>query len=214
MAKKKLFEGVSFDALCKRYLKEGADIADLADDEVIGATEETEADEFDTEMESPVDEFDAEEETFEEEGDVTVTLSADLISALRTILSLVDAEEGVDEVADEEGVGVDDEDMELDASDDVEPEVEVEETEGIYEEDEEQTISASTSAPTRKKGTPAINRKGTGEGDFSKVNSREGEPVTFSGAAPERKKGTPAIDRKGVNSAHKAHGKKALDIQG
>jgi hypothetical protein len=37
--------------------------------------------------------------------------------------------------------------------------------------------------------------------------------VTFSGAAPERKKGTPAIDRKGVNSAHKAHGKKALDIQ-
>ena len=24
MAKKKLFEGVSFDALCKRYLKEGA----------------------------------------------------------------------------------------------------------------------------------------------------------------------------------------------
>lgn len=205
MAKKKLFEGVSFDALCKRYLKEGAEIADLADDEVIGATEETEADEFDTEMESPVDEFDAEEETFEEEGDVTVTLSADLISALRTILSLVDAEEGV---------GVDDEDMELDASDDVEPEVEVEETEGIYEEDEEQTISASTSAPTRKKGTPAINRKGTGEGDFSKVNSREGEPVTFSGAAPERKKGTPAIDRKGVNSAHKAHGKKALDIQG
>ena len=101
-----------------------------------------------------------------------------------------------------------------------------EEEEGIFEEDEETVlgngqgaahapVSSPSSAPNRKKETPAVNRKGTGEGDFSKVTSRMGEPATVSSAtsAPDRKKSTPAVDRKPTNTVHKAKpGKKVLDI--
>ena len=171
-------------------------------------------------MDSPVDEFG--EDEVEAEGDVTVTLSADLVAALRSILALVDSEESVEE---EIGASEDVEPME-DEVDDYQDDVEMEndEQEGIYEEQEETVlgdgqgaqaavVSASTSAPARKKGTPAVNRKGTGEGDFSKVTSREGEAATSVGA-PERKKGTPAVDRKATVAAAKAKpGKKVLDIQ-
>ena len=214
---KKLFEGMSFDALCKKYLKEGADIAALSEE---GAAPEMEdgVDEFDAEMEAPADDFSDEE--VESEGDVTITLSADLIAALRSILALVD---GASEETSVEEIGSAD-DVEP-IEDEVEPEIEDEvEEEGIFEEDEETvlgdgqgataaTLSASTSAPTRKKGTPAVDRKGTGEGEFSKVTSREGEAATTVGA-PERKKGTPAVDRKATVAAAKAKaGKKILDIQ-
>ena len=112
----------------------------------------------------------------------------------------------------------------------IEPEGEVgefeEDEEGVFEEDEETLlgngqgaqaapVSSPSSAPNRKKETPAVNRKGTGEGDFSKVTSRMGEPATVSSAtsAPDRKKSTPAVDRKPTNTAHKAKpGKKVLDI--
>ena len=214
---KKLFEGMSFDALCKKYLKEGADIAALSEEGA--APMEDEMDEFDAEMEAPADDFSDEE--VETEGDVTITLSADLIAALRSILALVDGaseETSVEEISSAEDVEP--------IEDEVEPEIEIEdevEDEGIFEEDEETvlgdgqgataaTLSASTSAPTRKKGTPAVNRKGTGEGEFSKVTSREGEAATTVGA-PERKKGTPAVDRKATVAAAKAKpGKKVLDI--
>jgi hypothetical protein len=216
---KKIYEGMSFDALCKKYLTEGADLAALSEEGA--APMEEEMDEFDAEMDAPVDEFGAEE--VETEGDVTITLSADLIAALRSILALVDSEEGVEE---EIGASEDVEPME-DEVDEYQDEVEAEgedEQEGIYEEQEETVlgdgqgaqaavVSASSSAPSRKKGTPAVDRKGTGEGDFSKVTSREGEAATAVGA-PERKKGTPAVDRKATVTAHKAKvGKKVLDIQ-
>ena len=216
---KKIYEGMSFDALCKKYLTEGADLAALSEEGA--APMEEEMDEFDAEMDAPVDEFGAEE--VETEGDVTITLSADLIAALRSILALVDSEEGVEE---EIGASEDVEPME-DEVNEYQDEVEVEgedEQEGIYEEQEETVlgdgqgaqaavVSASSSAPSRKKGTPAVDRKGTGEGDFSKVTSREGEAATAVGA-PERKKGTPAVDRKATVTAHKAKvGKKVLDIQ-
>ena len=216
---KKIYEGMSFDALCKKYLTEGADLAALSEEGA--APMEEEMDEFDAEMDAPVDEFGAEE--VETEGDVTITLSADLIAALRSILALVDSEEGVEEKI---GASEDVEPME-DEVDEYQDEVEVEgedEQEGIYEEQEETVlgdgqgaqaavVSASSSAPSRKKGTPAVDRKGTGEGDFSKVTSREGEAATAVGA-PERKKGTPAVDRKATVTAHKAKvGKKVLDIQ-
>lgn len=216
---KKIYEGMSFDALCKKYLTEGADLAALSEEGA--APMEEEMDEFDAEMDAPVDEFGADE--VETEGDVTITLSADLIAALRSILALVDSEEGVEE---EIGASEDVEPME-DEVDEYQDEVEVEgedEQEGIYEEQEETVlgdgqgaqaavVSASSSAPSRKKGTPAVDRKGTGEGDFSKVTSREGEAATAVGA-PERKKGTPAVDRKATVTAHKAKvGKKVLDIQ-
>ena len=238
---KKLFEGMSFDALCKKYLKEGADIAALSEE---GAAPEMEGgvDEFDAEMDAPADEFGAEEGLEGEgEGDVTITLSADLVSALRSILALVDggSEGEVDELGAEEGLEGEED---LDASADVAPaddmgmeegfdeegilEEEEEEEEGIFEEDEETLlgngqgathapVSSPSSAPNRKKETPAVNRKGTGEGDFSKVTSRMGEPATVSSAtsAPDRKKGTPAVDRKPTNTVHKAKpGKKVLDI--
>ena len=214
---KKIYEGMSFDALCKKYLTEGADLAALSEEGA--APMEEEMDEFDAEMDAPVDEFGAEE--VETEGDVTITLSADLIAALRSILALVDSEEGVEE---EIGASEDVEPME-DEVDEYQDEVEGEdEQEGIYEEQEETVlgdgqgaqaavVSSSSSAPSRKKGTPAVDRKGTGDGDFSKVTSREGEAATAVGA-PERKKGTPAVDRKATVTAHKAKvGKKVLDIQ-
>jgi hypothetical protein len=215
---KKIYEGMSFDALCKKYLTEGADLAALSEEG--SAPVEGEMDEFDAEMDAPVDEFG--EDEVESEGDVTVTLSADLVAALRSILALVDSEESVEE---EIGASEDVEPME-DEVDDYQDDVEMEndEQEGIYEEQEETVlgdgqgaqaavVSASTSAPARKKGTPAVNRKGTGEGDFSKVTSRDGEAATSVGA-PERKKGTPAVDRKATVAAAKAKpGKKVLDIQ-
>ena len=225
MAKKKIYEGMSFDDLCKKYLKEGAEISDLAAD----APVEGEVDEFDAEMEAPADDF-SEEADVEADGDVTITLSADLVSALRSIMALVDG--GDTDVA--EGVEEDDfgaEDDVVPAADEegeVEPEDDfgTDEEEGIYEEDEETIlgdgqgstyapVSSPSSAPNRKKETPAVNRKGTGEGDFSKVTSRMGEPATVSSAtsAPNRKKETPAVDRKPTNTAHKAKpGKKVLDI--
>lgn len=221
---KKLFEGMSFDALCKKYLKEGADIAALSE-EGAAPEMESEVDEFDAEMDAPVDEF-GDEETVESEGDVTITLSADLVAALRSILALVDSEDSVDEIEDAD---------DFEAEDDVTPaddmqieedgmESETSEEEGVFEEDEETilgdgqgataaVVSPTTSAPARKKGTPAVDRKGTGEGDFSKVTSREGEAASTLGA-PERKKGTPAVDRKATVAAAKAKpGKKILDIQ-
>ena len=235
---KKLFEGMSFDALCKKYLKEGADIATLSEESA--APVEGGVDEFDAEMDAPADEFGAEEGLEGEgEGDVTITLSADLVSALRSILALVDggAEGEVDELGAEEGLEGEED---LDASADVAPADDMgmeedfddegilddEEEEGIFEEDEETLlgngqgaqhapVSSPSSAPDRKKETPAVNRKGTGEGDFSKVTSRMGEPATVSSAtsAPDRKKGTPAVDRKPTNTVHKAKpGKKVLDI--
>lgn len=223
---KKLFEGMSFEALCKKYLKEGADIAALSEE---GATPEMEGgvDEFDAEMDAPADEFGA-EEAVEGEGDVTITLSADLVAALRSILALVDSEETVEEVEVEDELTSEDDvepsDEEVDFDDEIEePEMETEE-EGVYEEQEETEISevrgaqaailtAPATAPTRKKGTPAIDRKGTGEGEFSKVTSREGEAASTLGA-PERKKGTPAVDRKiAVAGAKAKAGKKLLDIQ-
>ena len=225
---KKLFEGMSFDALCKKYLKEGADIAALSEESA--APMEGGVDEFDAEMDAPADEFGA-EEGLEGEGDVTITLSADLVAALRSILALVDGEGEMDEIGAEDELGADD-DVLAAEDEGLEPELEgevgefEEDEEGIFEEDEETLlgngqgaqhapVSSPSSAPDRKKGTPAVNRKGTGEGDFSKVTSRMGEPATVSSAtsAPDRKKGTPAVDRKPTNTVHKAKpGKKVLDI--
>ena len=231
---KKLFEGISFDDLCKKYLNEGAEISDLATD----APVEGGVDEFDAEMEAPADDF-AAEEGIEGEGDVTITLSADLVSALRSIMALIDGEgvedAPVDELGAEDGLGAEDDIAPADdAGLEVEPEGDVgefeeedcDEEEGVYEEDEETLlgngqgaahapVSSPSSAPNRKKETPAVNRKGTGEGDFSKVTSRMGEPATVSSAtsAPDRKKSTPAVDRKPTNTVHKAKpGKKVLDI--
>lgn len=229
---KKLFEGMSFDALCKKYLKEGADIAALSEEGA--APVEGGVDEFDAEMDAPADEFGA-EEGLEGEGDVTITLSADLVAALRSILALVDGEGEMgaeDDVlpADDE-MGLEDEGIEPEFEGDVEEFEEEEQQEDVevdvtVEEQEETLlgngqgaahapVSSPSSAPNRKKETPAVNRKGTGEGDFSKVTSRMGEPATVSSAtsAPDRKKGTPAVDRKPTNTAHKAKpGKKVLDI--
>lgn len=230
---KKLFEGMSFDALCKKYLKEGADIAALSEEGA--APVEGGVDEFDAEMDAPADEFGA-EEAVEGEGDVTITLSADLVAALRSILALVDGEGAVeDEIGAEDDVMAADEDMAME-DDGLEPELEGEvgefeeecdEEADVTVEEQEETllgngqgaahapVSSPSSAPNRKKETPAVNRKGTGEGDFSKVTSRMGEPATVSSAtsAPDRKKGTPAVDRKPTNTAHKAKpGKKVLDI--
>ena len=224
---KKLFEGMSFDALCKKYLKEGADIAALSEEGA--APVEGGVDEFDAEMDAPADEFGA-EEAIEGEGDVTITLSADLVAALRSILALVDGEGDMDEMGAEDELGAEDDVMPEDEGLETEPVGDVgefeEDEEGIFEEDEESllgngqgaqaaTVSSPSSAPNRKKETPAVNRKGTGEGDFSKVTTRMGEPATVSSAtsAPDRKKGTPAVDRKPTNTAHKAKpGKKVLDI--
>lgn len=230
---KKIYEGMSFDALCKKYLKEGADIAELAGDDV--APVEGGVDEFDAEMDAPVDEFGGEE--IEGEGDVTITLSADLVAALRSILALVDGEGAP--VEDELGAADDVAPVEdeFGAEEGLEPELEGEvgefeeeeaddEEEGVFEEDEETVlgngqgaqhapVSSPSSAPNRKKETPAVNRKGTGEGDFSKVTTRMGEPATVSSAtsAPDRKKSTPAVDRSSTNTKHKAKvGKKVLDI--
>ena len=239
---KKLFEGMSFDALCKKYLKEGADIAALSQEG--GAPVDGGADEFDAEMDAPADDFGA-EEGLDGEGDVTITLSADLVSALRSILALVDGGAASDMTVQEEGLE-DDTDVSADSDvtpaddmgmeedfedysevlDDDEGWVDEEDEEGIFEEDEETllgngqgaqhaSVSSPSSAPNRKKETPAVNRKGTGQGDFSKVTSRMGEPATVSSttSAPNRKKGTPAVDRKPTNTAHKAKpGKKVLDI--
>lgn len=220
---KKLFEGMSFDALCKKYLKEGADIAALSEE---GAAPEMEGgvDEFDAEMDAPADEFGA-EEGLEGEGDVTITLSADLVAALRSILALVDGEGemGAEDDVMPEDDGLEDEGLEPEMEGEV---GEFEEDDVMVEEQEETLlgngqgaqaalVSSPSSAPNRKKETPAVNRKGTGEGDFSKVTSRMGEPATVSSAtsAPDRKKGTPAVDRKPTNTAHKAKpGKKVLDI--
>ena len=224
---KKLFEGMSFDALCKKYLKEGADIAALSEEGA--APMEGGVDEFDAEMDAPADDFGA-EEGLEGEGDVTITLSADLVAALRSILALVDGEGDMDEMGAEGELGAEDDVMPEDEGLETEPVGDVgefeEDEEGIYEEDEETLlgngqgaqhapVSSPSSAPNRKKETPAVNRKGTGEGDFSKVTSRMGEPATVSSAtsAPDRKKGTPAVDRKPTNTVHKAKpGKKVLDI--
>ena len=219
---KKLFEGMSFDALCKKYLKEGADIAALSEEEV--APVEGGVDEFDAEMDAPADEFGS-EEAVESEGDVTITLSADLVAALRSILALVDGEGVTEEAETEDELEAEDDVVPADEPESVEDEIEPDfEEEGVFEEDEETvlgdgqgataaTLSSTTSAPARKKGTPAVDRKGTGEGDFSKVTSREGEAATTVGA-PERKKGTPAVDRKMTVAGAKAKpGKKILDIQ-
>ena len=228
---KKLFEGMSFDALCKKYLKEGADIAALSEEGA--APVEGGVDEFDAEMDAPADEFGA-EEGLEGEGDVTITLSADLVAALRSILALVDGEGEMgaedDVVPADDEMGLEDDGMEAEFEGDVE-EFEEEQNEecedDVTVEEQEETllgngqgaqaapVSSPSSAPNRKKETPAVNRKGTGEGDFSKVTSRMGEPATVSSAtsAPDRKKGTPAVDRKPTNTAHKAKpGKKVLDI--
>lgn len=228
---KKLFEGMSFDALCKKYLKEGADISALSEEGA--APVEGGVDEFDAEMDAPADEFGA-EEGLEGEGDVTITLSADLVAALRSILALIDGEGEMgaedDVVPADDEMGLEDEGLEPEFEGDVE-EFEEEQQEDVevdvtVEEQEETLlgngqgaqhapVSSPSSAPNRKKETPAVNRKGTGEGDFSKVTSRMGEPATVSSAtsAPDRKKGTPAVDRKPTNTAHKAKpGKKVLDI--
>lgn len=231
MAKKTIFEGMSFDDICKKYLKEGAEIDALAGDDM---STEAPVDDFDAEMEAPTDEF-GDEEGLEGEGDVTITLSADLVSALRSILALIDGEGAVDELGGEDELGAEDDIAPADeAGLEDEPvgdvgefeEEETDEEEGVFEEDEETLlgngqgaqaapVSSPSSAPNRKKETPAVNRKGTGEGDFSKVTSRMGEPATVSSAtsAPDRKKGTPAVDRKPTNTVHKAKpGKKVLDI--
>lgn len=228
---KKLFEGMSFDALCKKYLKEGADISALSEEGA--APVEGGVDEFDAEMDAPVDEFGA-EEGLEGEGDVTITLSADLVAALRSILALIDGEGEMgaedDVVPADDEMGLEDEGLEPEFEGDVE-EFEEEQQEDVevdvtVEEQEETLlgngqgaqhapVSSPSSAPNRKKETPAVNRKGTGEGDFSKVTTRMGEPATVSSAtsAPDRKKSTPAVDRKPTNTAHKAKpGKKVLDI--
>lgn len=228
---KKLFEGMSFDALCKKYLKEGADISALSEEGA--APVEGGVDEFDAEMDAPADEFGA-EEGLEGEGDVTITLSADLVAALRSILALIDGEGEMgaedDVVPADDEMGLEDEGLEPEFEGDVE-EFEEEQQEDVevdvtVEEQEETLlgngqgaqhapVSSPSSAPNRKKETPAVNRKGTGEGDFSKVTTRMGEPATVSSAtsAPDRKKSTPAVDRKPTNTAHKAKpGKKVLDI--
>ena len=225
---KKIYEGMSFDDLCQQYLKEGAEISNLATD----APVEGGVDDFDAEMDAPADDF-AGEEGLEGEGDKTITLSADLISALRSIMALIDGA-GVEEAPVDEFGAEDDIAPADDAGLEVEPEGDVgefeeedcDEEEGVYEEDEETVlgngqgaqaapVSSPSSAPNRKKETPAVNRKGTGEGDFSKVTTRQGEPATVSSAtsAPDRKKSTPAVDRKPTNTVHKAKpGKKVLDI--
>ena len=229
---KKLFEGISFDDLCNKYLKEGAEISDLAMD----APAEGGVDKFDAEMAAPADDF-AGEEGLEGEGDKTITLSPDLVSALRSIVALIDGVGGeeapVDEIGAEDDIApADDAGLEGEPEGDVgefeeeDCDEEEEDEEGVYEEDEETLlgngqgaahapVSSPSSAPNRKKETPAVNRKGTGEGDFSKVTTRQGEPATVSSAtsAPDRKKSTPAVDRKPTNTVHKAKpGKKVLDI--
>ena len=178
---KKLFEGMSFDALCKKYLKEGADIAALSEEGA--APVEGGVEECDAEMDAPADEFGA-EEGLEGEGDVTITLSADLVAALRSILALVDGEGVAEEAETEDELEAEDDVVPADETETVEDEIEPDfEEEGVFEEDEETvlgdgqgataaTLSSTTSAPARKKGTPAVDRKMTVAGAKAKPGKK------------------------------------------
>lgn len=209
MARKSLYEGVSFDELCRSYLTEGNDLSALTADTT--TTDDIDADEFDDEIDADDadlgDDDVVMDDTEDAESDVTVTLSADLVAALRSIIALVDSQEGDIKVSDDDTELVDVSDDELEADDDVLPaDQEVPEE---AEEDEEVTIGA----PRRRAGAPAINRRGTGDGEFSRVSSRRAEAAELSDAAPRRVRNVPSINRAGTNTSFRAKiGTRALDI--
>lgn len=140
-----------------------------------------------------------------EEGTVTIEFTKDEVELLRSILSKVDAGDDDVEVEDD----MDDEEIEDDTEADDADETEDDEVEDdMMEEDEEVEVAKGSpsqfaktfdsAAPSRKKQTPAVNRKY--EADAPDINrdraNGEGDAALGNGA-PSRKKQTPAVNRQG-----------------
>lgn len=219
MKSKRNYTDLTFKQLVESILNEETD--ELEDFDT--TTEETIEDDDDS-----LDMSQFEEETSTEtegaEGDVSITLTSDEISFLRSILAKVDGveTESEDELEDEtiDGEEDEDDDIEIEEEDDFEEDEDEDEI-PMPEEDEETiaggyegtAVTFADRGTSRKKGAPAVDRTGAKKEGLMGAAKAAGEADTVEmNAGASRKKGAPAISRSGKAASRIAPGKAVIEV--
>ena len=211
---KKNFREITFKELVDSIIKESVEEIDGFETEVETEEPETDTDEFD------VSDFeDTEEDIEKEEGDVTLTLTLEEITTLRSIMAKIDAateDETEDEVESED---VDGEEIEIEEDVDTEDEADIpvpsEEEETVVVSRGETGVTLSNKGVSRKKETPAVNRAGAHKDGAMGTPRAAGnaDAAELSNVGVSRKKGTPAVNRQGKHTAtHIAPDKVVIEI--
>ena len=214
--KRKNFTELTFKEIVNSILNESAEeIEEFAPETEGEDTEDTE-DSFDV---SDFEEEGADEE--QTEGDVTVTLTLDEISVLRSILAKIDGD-SEEEDTEEESAEDDEEEDDVEISE--EEDTDEEEPADIPVPEEEETIVAdgrgeagvtiNNKGVTRKKGTPAVDRSRSIKTGLMGNPAAVGDAdVVELNTGVTRKKGAPAISRSGKHTGTRiAPGKATSEI--
>lgn len=213
--KRRNFTELTFKEIVDSILKESAEeIDDFATEtEDVDTKDSMEDDEFDVE---DFEEDGAEEET---EGDVTLTLTLDEVSVLRSIMAKIDAvsEEETTEDSDEELEGEDDVEITEEGDDEAPADIPVPEEEetvlGAGQGDK--VVTLSNKGVSRKKGAPAIDRSRNKKDGLmgSAKAAGDADVVELGNVGVSRKKETPAVTRgHKVSGTRIAPGKATIEI--
>lgn len=213
--KRRNFTELTFKEIVDSILKESAEEIDefAAETEDIDADESMEDDEFD------VEDFE-EEGTEETEGDVTLTLTLEEVSVLRSVMAKIDAASGeTEEETDEVEETEDEDDVEISEEGDDEEVADI----PVPEEEEtvigagqgDKVVTLSNKGVSRKKGAPAIDRsRNKKEGLMGSPKAAgDADVVELGNVGVSRKKETPAVSRTHkVAGTRIAPGKATIEI--
>ena len=196
---KKNFREITFKELVDSIIKESVEEIDGFEAEVETEEPETDTDEFD------VSDFEETEDDVKEEGDVTLTLTLDEITTLRSIMAKIDAatEEEPEEETETEEESYDEE---IEDTEEVEDEADIpvpsEEEETVVVSKGETGVTLNNKGVNRKKGAPAVNRAGAHkEGAMGTPRAAgDADTVELSNVGVNRKKGAPAVNRQGKHT--------------
>lgn len=211
--KRRNFTELTFKEIVDSILKESAEEIDdfAAESEDTDTEDSMEDDEFDVED----FEEDANEET---EGDVTLTLTLEEVSVLRSIMAKIDAvseeETTEDDVEEPEGddVEISEEDADEEPADIPVPE---EEETVLGSGQGDRVVTLSNKGVSRKKGAPAIDRSRAKKDGLmgSAKAAGDADVVELGNVGASRRKETPAVTRSHkVSGTRIAPGKATIEI--
>lgn len=211
--KRRNFTELTFKEIVDSILKESAEEIDdfAAEGEDTDTEDSMEDDEFDVED----FEEDANEET---EGDVTLTLTLEEVSVLRSIMAKIDAvseeETTEDDIEEPEGddVEISEEDADEEPADIPVPE---EEETVLGSGQGDRVVTLSNKGVSRKKGAPAIDRsRAKKEGLMGSAKAAgDADVVELGNVGASRRKETPAVTRSHkVSGTRIAPGKATIEI--
>lgn len=213
---RKKFTDLTFKEIVNSILNESTEEID----DFAPQTEEETTDESDDTFDvSDFEEEDGETETTD--GDVTLTLTLDEVSVLRSIMAKIDAM-NEEEDTEEEPIEDEDDDVEIteeedteDSEDDADIPVPEEEETIVTDGRGDTAVTVSNKGVSRKKGAPAIDRTPSRKSGLmgNPAAAGDADTVEFSNVGVNRKKGAPAISRSGKHTGTRiAPGKATIEI--